>query len=479
MKIGPRFLAFYASLLVFLAVSCTSHQRPVAQSDASARAGTVNVPAGTPVDVEGASLEQARTQVMNAMGPGPIVIHAVAFAETDPISSLHGSFAEADPTQSQPGIEINELNSEEARTYPDTPLRKDATLKGMRSAEAVAAMPGPSITFEGNSSANNTAVFGGTVAPPDTNGAVGPNHYVQMTNLLTGIYDKATGALLPPGRFPLSPLFAKLGGVCATTNDGDPVVQYDKLADRWVLSQFGFTATNAPPYHQCIAVSKTSDPAGAYYAYDFVQPGNEFPDYPKLGTWPDAYYMTTNQFFMGGGFDGGGAFALDRAKMLVGDPTATEIYFNLCFTAGHCAVNHPEGIFGMLPSDFDGLTPPPAGAKNVFDVSPLRELRRRGGRGAALRAQRWQSLWNGRHLHGAGGQPGAPRGLRRARPGRPRRRPGTSSGREPGVSRLPLHAPAAVSEPRRIRDLGVEHHGQRRHAARAPRSTGPPRATSR
>jgi hypothetical protein len=306
---------------------------------------------------------------MDATGPGPIVIRAVAFAETDPVSSLKGSMAEADPTQSQPGVEINRLNAEEGRPIPDSVagmVRRDATLQGMTEAQVVNAMPSPSITFEGNSAANNTAVFGGTVAPPDTEGAVGPNHYVQYVNLLVGIYDKSTGALLPPGRFAISPLFAKLGGVCATTNDGDPIVQYDKLADRWVLSQFGFTATNVPPYHQCVAVSKTSDPTGAYYAYDFQQPGQEFPDYPKLATWPDAYYMTTNQFFLGSNGDGAGVFALDRAKMLVGDPTATEIYFNLCFNAAHCTPNHPEFPAGMLASDFDGLTPPPAGAKNVF-----------------------------------------------------------------------------------------------------------------
>src|SRR5262249_28884997 len=148
--------------------------------------------------------------------------------------------------------------------------------------------------------------------------------------------------------------------------NGDPIVLYDKLADRWLLSQFGFTAPDSPPYHECVAVSKTPDPTGAYYAYDFVLPGHEFPDYPKLATWPDAYYMTTNQFFQGSSFDGAGAFAFDRARMLVGDPSPGAIYFNLCFTPGHCAPNHPEAITGMLPSDFDGLTPPPAGTKNIF-----------------------------------------------------------------------------------------------------------------
>ena len=135
---------------------------------------------------------------------------------------------------------------------------------------------------------------------------------------------RTTTCRSPTGKFALSKLFASIGGVCATTDDGDIIAQYDKLANRWILSQFGFTSTATPPYHQCVAISKTSDPTGAYYAYDFQLPGQEFPDYPKLGTWPNGYFMTTNQFFMGGGFDGAGAFAFDRAKMLVGDPTAVE-----------------------------------------------------------------------------------------------------------------------------------------------------------
>jgi hypothetical protein len=309
-----------------------------------------------------------QAQAQADAGGWPVFFSAVNMVETAPVSSFPSSMAEADPTQSQPGREVNELNTMEVKSFP---AGLEAGLSGVKdgaissSVNAVAAMPAPSLTFEGNSSANNTAVFGSTVAPPDTNGAVGPNHYVQMVNNLVGIYNKATGALID-GRFPPSTVFSALGGLCASNNNGDPVVLYDKLADRWILSQFAFTATNAPPYHECVAISKTPDPTGAYYAYDFVLPGEEFPDYPKLGTWPDAYYMTTNQFFRGGSFDGGGAFALDRAKMLVGNPTAGAIYFNLYFNAANCTSNHPEGIFGMLPSDFDGLTLPPAGAKNIF-----------------------------------------------------------------------------------------------------------------
>ncbi len=99
-------------------------------------------------------------------------------------------------------------------------------------------------------------------------------------------------------------------------------------------------------------------PPAAYFLYDFITPGNNFPDYPHFGVWPDAYYMTTNQFFFGGSFNGAGAFAFERAKMLVGNPAAAMIYFNLDFAS------HPEGIGGLLPADLDGVSAPPAGAPN-------------------------------------------------------------------------------------------------------------------
>ncbi len=219
-------------------------------------------------------------------------------------------------------------------------------------------IPATTVNFEGLSNTDNFNAFGFRVSPPDTNGDVGPNHYVEMTNLLVRVWDKAGNPLTAP--FKLSSLFTPLGGQCAAPDAGDPIVLYDPLADRWLLSQFAFTSISAPPYHECIAISKTGDPTGAYYLYDFITPGNEFPDYPKLGVWPDAYYMTTNQFLLGGSFDGAGVFAFERSKMLAGDPAASLIYFNLNLAS------FPEAIGGMLPADFDGLIPPPAGAPNTF-----------------------------------------------------------------------------------------------------------------
>ena len=155
----------------------------------------------------------------------------------------------------------------------------------------------------------------------------------------------------------LGSLFATIAGPCANTNAGDPIVLYDSLADRWLISQFCTIAN--PNTHQLIAISKTPDPAGAYYLYDFVMPNNKFNDYPHFGVWPDGYYMTDNQFNQAGtAFLGGGVFSFDRAKMLAGDPTAGFIYFDL-FTLD-------PSIGGMLPSDADGLVPPPPGAPNVF-----------------------------------------------------------------------------------------------------------------
>ena len=108
------------------------------------------------------------------------------------------------------------------------------------------------------------------VAPPDTTGDLGPNHYVQWVNLRYAVYtltrdanNQITGFNLVPG-FPKNgnTLFQGFGGRCESDNDGDPIVQYDQFADRWILTQFAVSGT---PYTQCVAVSTSPDPTGAYY----------------------------------------------------------------------------------------------------------------------------------------------------------------------------------------------------------------------
>ena len=285
----------------------------------------------------------------------PVVGRAVGFAETKPMRELTAIDVNIDPQLKQEAEEINELNvTMIARPNPNAPVQRDGALQSSFGPEGQFKLniPAPILTFEG------LGVNGS--APPDTTGAVGPNDYVEAVN--GGgirVYDKSGNPRGPA--FKLSSLFAPLGGVAASTDNGDALVLYDRIANRWLITQFAFTATSTPPYHQPIAVSKTSDPTGAYWVYDFITPGNLFPDYGKIGTWSDGYYFTDRQFVNGGAYVGFGVFAFDRAKMLVGDSTASYIYFN-------AGPNLSNSSSGMIPSDFNGLTPPPPGAPNVFSV---------------------------------------------------------------------------------------------------------------
>lgn len=294
----------------------------------------------------------------------PISVQAENFAESAPLAQVA-----AGPTAVELDIEGEEEESAENRAIRE--LSAAAISRSQRTSlfevpqdtalqlqAPTLNIPAPLLTFEGLGRTENIAAGFGNLSPPDTVGDVGPNHYVQQTNLLVRVWNKAGVPLTAP--FRLSSLFAPLGGQCAAPDAGDPIVLYDPLSDRWLLSQFAFTATNAPPYHECIAISKTPDPTGAYFLYDFITPGNEFPDYPHLGVWPDGYYMMVHQFTLGGPFNGTGAYAFNRLKMLAGDPTANFIYFNLNLAS------HPEGIGGSLPSDVDGLVPPPPGRPNTF-----------------------------------------------------------------------------------------------------------------
>jgi hypothetical protein len=210
-------------------------------------------------------------------------------------------------------------------------------------------IPSPTLTFEG---INNHC----SCVPPDTNGSVGPSNYVEIVNTHVQVFNKSTGAA-QTGVIAINSLFAALGDACSATDDGDPVVLYDPLADRWIITQFADIRVG-PPFFMSVAISKTPDPTGAYYAYCFQMPNTDLNDYPKFGVWPDGYYMTDNQFNSAGtAYLGIGVFAFDRSKMLVGDPTASYVYFDLNGV--------DPSIFGMLPSDVDG-PPPPIGTPNYF-----------------------------------------------------------------------------------------------------------------
>jgi len=158
-----------------------------------------------------------------------------------------------------------------------------------------------------------------------------------------------TGALLK-GPTAGNTLWSGFGGGCEINNDGDPIVQYDRFNDRWILTQFSVSTT---PYLQCVAVSTSEDATGTYNRYSFAY-ANQFPDYPKLGVWSDAYYISFNIFNNGTMFTGSKLCAYDGAAMRAGTG-ATQQCFQLSTSFG-----------GVLPADAEGATAPPAGAPAPF-----------------------------------------------------------------------------------------------------------------
>jgi len=192
-------------------------------------------------------------------------------------------------------------------------------------------MPGPLLTFDGMNSSETAC----GCLPPDTDGDVGPNHYVEALNVAFRVYDKSGTPLTPPTTF--NSLFAPLVGTpCSGSNGGDPFVFYDHIADRWVISDFAFPSLSGP-FYQCIGVSTSGDPTGTYNLYAIqVEPSQPtwIGDYPKMALWSDpqpggAYHLTVNLFDGPTlAFEGVRVFAFDRGSMLTGGP-ANAIAFTL------------------------------------------------------------------------------------------------------------------------------------------------------
>lgn len=227
-----------------------------------------------------------------------------------------------------------------------------------------AGMPSPIQNFEGMPVSTQWS-------PPDTTMAVGPNDVAQWINSTLEIFDK-TGNSRTGGPVAGYALWTGFGGDCeADYGQFDPIVLYDQLADRWVWSKIGHPGSAGPPTgppteSQCFAVSATGDPLGAYYLYQFVYAGIDntgLNDFPKIGVWPDAYYLTTR----GAGLAPVGMTitAYDRNAMLAGLP-ASGTFVIL------------DGLDGLLPADLYGLVPPGAGNSTPPNVlmgigHPLRD----------------------------------------------------------------------------------------------------------
>jgi len=177
--------------------------------------------------------------------------------------------------------------------------------------------------------------------PPDTHGEAGPNHYFQVVNCSYAIFNKAGARIFGP--WPNSSIW---NGLPNNENSGDAVVHYDENANRWMFTQFSLPYSNGP-WYQMVAVSVTADPTGPWYRWEYEF--DAMPDYPKFGVWPDAYYMSSNNFAPGAGWVGNSACAFDRTAMLAGDPDALRIQFDL--SPGSA------GFITLYPSDCDGTFP--------------------------------------------------------------------------------------------------------------------------
>lgn len=189
--------------------------------------------------------------------------------------------------------------------------------------------------------ANWAGIGTGGMFPYDPTGAAGPNHYIQAVNATTyKIFNKTTGANMGSGQ--VGSLWSP-----ATPNSGDPIVMYDRFADRWFISQFGTSGNKI-----YIAVSVTNDPTGSYYTYDYTSP--QFPDYLKFSIWRDGYYMTANTGTQR-------VWAFERNVMLTGG-TARAVYQSFSPPQG-------GGFFVPMPGDADGTTMPTSGGCPIFSYT--------------------------------------------------------------------------------------------------------------
>ena len=199
--------------------------------------------------------------------------------------------------------------------------------------------------------------------PPDTNGDVGPEYYIQSINTALGIFRKSTGERVAAFGFNTFMSQGQFGNLCDSNNFGDPVILYDTFEDRWVVTDFAFrlvagAVVSPPGAFQCMAVSKTSDPVSGGWNFYSTNFNTGLNDYPKFGVWPDGIYMSANMFGFpaGGGFQGVKVYAFNKAQMYAGEESMQIVSFDI---AG--------GDFTILPSNarLQAGTPPP-GTPNYF-----------------------------------------------------------------------------------------------------------------
>ena len=289
-------------------------------------------------------------------GPKPIYYDNVAFDVSQSLRTL-AAHRITPPLPDEDQAEVREENGPEPAD--DSGFTGDTVVQ----ASGQAAVSSTTANFEGLSNQDNFNIFGGRVNPPDPVGDVGPNHYVEMVNLVFAVYDKSGNRLLGP--VDTGTLWDGFVIPDCTDPSGDPVVLYDQFSDRWLLSQFTTRGLDDPnlPFYNCVAISQTGDPTGAYYRYAFItQPdtvdgGFFFPDYPKYGVWKDSYIMTTRDFGLINQY-GISVYALEKNKMINGQAKARAVQF---FLDSNVVPLEQIGD-GLLPADVDGNAKPKADA---------------------------------------------------------------------------------------------------------------------
>lgn len=266
---------------------------------------------------------------------------AVSFVKTAPLRELT---AKLSPDKTESILIENEV---ENRFDVDKWVNTDKSARPgiVQSKQGDVQTRGPITGFNGQ---------GGTgFVPPDTDGDVNDEYFVQMVNSKYNVYLKDGTKILGP--LDLGTLWSQLPGA-PWGNSGDPIVLYDEEYDKWILTQFA-PKNNYSDNYELFAVSETSDPTGAYFLYAF-EFGTIFNDYPKMGVWKDAYVATYNMFqYEGGGFSFAGAAitAVEREKMVLGDPDA-QMIITPGFSQGYI-----PGYYSTMPADVDGENFPLSG----------------------------------------------------------------------------------------------------------------------
>jgi hypothetical protein len=281
----------------------------------------------------GAKAQQTQAKVITYPN-GVSVSTAEAFEISRPLKDLAAE---------NPSPEVDMIDRKEVERRPPVQMTPNPNALPLDGIDPIVqsymggekALTPPILNFNGQS---------GTGYPNDPTGAASLTDYVQAVNTSYRAFNKTTGA----------PIMAPLNLATlwpGSTNDGDPIVLYDKYADRWLIEQFQQTGNKI-----LIAISTTNSPTGTFYKYTFVPNASTFPDYPKLAIWQDGYYLCNNWQSAPQQVT-----VLNRTQMLAGNPTPQMLVKTL--------PGGPHiGFYCPLPADADGVLPPGGTPENIFAI---------------------------------------------------------------------------------------------------------------